>query len=149
MGGIAGALGLEPHTVAGPAWVTLAYVAVYYGFIGQLLRTKLRLMREYKERGVEFDRYFGQDRELLAADRVQLNMLEHMPVFLVLLWLHAFVVSGLEATILGGIYTATRALYPLALKRHMGRNTPTRILPITFTGYGILAVLAVRIAMQL
>ena len=149
MNGIAGALGLDLGTVAGPAWVTLAYVAVYYGFIGLLLRTKLRLARDYKERGVEFDRYFGQDRELLAADRVQLNMLEHMPVFLVLLWLHAFVVAGLETTILGGIYTATRALYPFLLGGRMGRNISIRVVPCTFVGYAILVVLAVRIAMQL
>ncbi|MFT6233578.1 MAG: hypothetical protein ACJAZO_004099, partial [Myxococcota bacterium] len=48
------------------------------------LRTKSRLVAGYQSRGEKFDRYFGQDREMLASDRTQLNMLEHMPVFLAL-----------------------------------------------------------------
>ena len=140
---------LEIDHVVGPACVTLAYVAVYYAFNLNVLRVKLRLAKKYKAEGQSFDRYFGQDRELLAADRVQLNMLEHMPVFLVLLWLHALVVGATEATILGAIYTATRFLYPVVLGGRLGRDIPARILVITFTGYSVLIRLAVRIAMYL
>ena len=149
MNSIASATSLDLATIAGPAWVTLAYVGIYYAFMTHLMQVKLRLHREYKARGETFDRYFGQDRELLAADRVQLYMLEHMPVFLVLLWLHALVVSGTEAAILGGIYTASRALYPVLLRGRLGRDVPTRILPITFTGYLILLIFGCRIAMSL
>ena len=140
---------MEPSHFAGPAWVTLAYVGVYYLFMVNLMRTKMRLHREYNARGDKLDRYFSQDRELLAADRTQLNMLEHMPVFLVLMWLHAFVVDPTEAAILGGIYTGSRALYPILLSRRLGRDIPLRVLAITFTGYGVLTVFAVRIAVDL
>jgi hypothetical protein len=139
----------DPALYAGPVWVTLAYLAIYYVFISNILRTKLGLAKKYWEEGKKFDRYFGQDRQMLAADRTQLNMLEHMPVFLVLLWLHAWVVGPLEATVLGGVYTGTRALYPLVLGGRLGRMVPSRIMVITFTGYGVLAALAVRIAMSL
>jgi uncharacterized membrane protein YecN with MAPEG domain len=133
----------------GPAWVTLFFVLVYYAFQINILRVKSRLARSYKDRGERFDRYFGQDREMLAADRVQLNMLEHMPVFLVLLWLHALFVSPSEATILGAIYTGSRAVYPFVLGKKLGRGVPLRIVAVTFTGYAIIAIFVVRIAMAL
>jgi uncharacterized membrane protein YecN with MAPEG domain len=134
---------------SGPIWVTLAYIALYYVFMTLGLRTKLRLIREYREQGKVFDRYFGKDREMLAADRTQLNMLEHMPIFLVLLWLHAVMVSSFEATILGSIYTGLRVFYPVVLRGRIGRNIPKRVLPLTFSGYIILAIFAVRIAMSI
>jgi len=142
-------MNLDAISMVGPIGVTLAYLALYYAFMANLLRVKLKLARAYRERGEKFDRYFAQDRQMLAADRIQLNMLEHMPPFLVLLWIHAFVVSSSEATILGGMYVATRIAYPLALRGRMGRDVPTRLLPITFTGYLILLVFAVRIILDL
>jgi hypothetical protein len=57
---------------------------VYDWFQIRALRTKSRLVAGYQSRGEKFDRYFGQDREMLASDRTQLNRLEHMPVFLAL-----------------------------------------------------------------
>jgi hypothetical protein len=54
---------------AGPLLVTVAYVCVYYAMIGNQLRVKTRLRRAYRARGETFDRYFGNDREMLAADR--------------------------------------------------------------------------------
>ncbi len=149
MNSIAGALDLKIEVFAGPVWVSLAYVAVYYGLMLNLMTVKLRLHREYRERGEVFDRYFGQDRELLAADRSQLNMLEHMPIFLLLMWMHAFFVSSFEATVLGAIYTASRAAYPLLLRGRMGNDIPKRLLLITFTGYIILTIFAVRLLMIL
>ncbi len=149
MDSIALALELDPSAFAGPAWVTLGYVALYYGTIVNVLRVKIRVNQVCREKGEAFDRYFGRDRELLAADRIQLNMLEHMPIFLVLLWLHAFAVSVHEATILGSIYLGTRLLYPFVLPGRIGRNTPNRILWVTFPGYFILAALAIRIAIAI
>lgn len=149
MDAIAQHLGLDTATFAGPAWVTLAYFSVYYAFITRGLIVKLRLSREYEARGEKFDRYFSQDREMLASDRIQLNMLEHMPVFLVLLWLQAAIVSSGEATVLGALYIATRVAYPFLVGNRMGRNIPLRLLFATFGGYIILVVMAARIVMNL
>lgn len=132
----------------GPIWVTLAYFGLYYAFILNILREKSRLKKEYAEKGKTFDRYFSHDRAMLAADRTQLNMLEQMPVFLALFWLHAFLVSPFEATVLGAVYTGTRAVYPFFLKGRIGRNIPFRILYVTFTGYIILLIFIVRIFMS-
>ncbi len=133
----------------GPAWVTLAYVGLYYLFMTNVLRTKVRVGQEYQQRGETFDRYNSRDREMLAADRIQLNMLEHMPAFLLLLWLHAVIVDIDEATIAGGIYVAFRAVYPVVLGKRLGRAVPKRLLFVTFGGYAVLAFLAARIAMKL
>jgi len=139
------ATNLDPKAFAGPIAVTFAYFALYYGFMNHILVVKLRLRKSYAKRGETFDRYFSQDRAMLAADRTQLNMLEHMPVFLVLFWLHAFLVSSSEATYLGVIYTASRAFYPVMLKGRMGNQIPMRILYVTVTNYIILLIMAVRI----
>ena len=142
-------LGLDTETFAGPVWVTLAYFGLYYAFMTHGLTVKLRLTRECASRGEKFDRYFSQDRTLLASDRTQLNMLEQMPVCLALLWLHAAIVSTSEATALGALYIATRAFYPFLLGARMGRNVPFRLLLSTFGGYLVLIALASRIAMNL
>lgn len=123
----------------GPIIVTLTYVGLYYVFQVHQLRVKTRLEREYLERGEKFDRYFGQDREMLAADRTQLNMLEHMPPLLVLLWLNAVFVGPRGATIGGALYIAARALYPLLLGRRLGRGIRAQVLIATGTGYAVLA----------
>jgi uncharacterized membrane protein YecN with MAPEG domain len=133
----------------GPAWVTLACVGLYYLFMVHVLRTKVRVAREYEQRGEAFDRYHSGDREMLAADRIQLNMLEHMPAFLILLWLHALIVDIDEATIVGGIYVAFRAVYPVVLGKRLGRRVPKRLLFVTFGGYAVLVFLAIRIGMKL
>lgn len=123
---------------AGPILVTIAYVALYYAFQIHQLRVKTRLSREHEARGEKFDRYFGQDREMLAADRIQLNTLEHMPPFLVLLWLNAVFVGPLSATVAGGLYVAARAGYPLVLGRRLGRGIRAQVLLSTGVGYGVL-----------
>ncbi|PRQ04172.1 MAPEG family protein [Enhygromyxa salina] len=122
----------------GPIVVTLAYLGLYYGFQVHQLRVKVRLQREYLERGEKFDRYFGQDREMLAADRTQLNMLEHMPPLLVLLWLNAVFIGPRGATIGGAIYVAARALYPLMLGSRLGRSIRAQVLIATGLGYAVL-----------
>ncbi|MEQ9499724.1 MAG: MAPEG family protein [Deltaproteobacteria bacterium] len=128
------------QTFAGPILVTLAYLLLYYVFQLHIMRVKGRLVSEYKARGEKFDRYFGQDRHMLAADRIQLNMLEHMPPFLVLLWLAAVFVEPVFATVVGGVYVAARALYPFLMGARLGRGIQARILIATVTGY--LALLA-------
>lgn len=123
---------------AGPILVTVAYVFLYYIFMVHVLRVKLRLTREYAARGEKFDRYASGDREMLAADRTQLNMLEHMPPFLILLWLQAVFVGAFTATVAGGLYVASRAAYPLVLGARLGRRLPLRVLWVTVTGYAVL-----------
>ena len=123
----------------GPIAVTLAYVLLYYLFQVNLVRVKAKLEREYAARGEKFDRYFGQDRNMLAADRVQLNMLEHMPPFLVLLWLNAVFVSPAVATWGGAVYVLARAAYPLAMGSRVGRGPRAVILATTVPGYLVLA----------
>ena len=122
-------------TFAGPVVVTLAYLLLYYGFVVHVGVMKARRARVYKEKGEPFDRYFTPDREMLAADRMQLNTLEQMPPFLVLLWLNAVFVSPMSATIAGGIYVLARALYPLALGKRLGRGVRAMVLASTVPGY--------------
>jgi hypothetical protein len=126
----------------GPVAVTLAYLTLYYAFQVQVLRTRFRLAQAYAVRGEKFDRYFSQDREMLAADRVQLNTLEHMGPFLALLWLHAVFVSPFSATVAGTVYTVARAGYPMAMGTRLGRAVPFRIFVSTVPGYVGLAWLA-------
>ena len=129
-----------PHQT-GPVLITVVYVALYYAFQirGSLIRRTLA--RQYRERGETFDRYFGQDRTMLAADRVQLNMLEHMPPFLALLWLNAVFVGPGSATLAGGIYVLTRSAYPLLVGERMGKDIKDRILLVTAPGYLVLIYL--------
>ena len=124
-------------------WVTLAYVGVYYALMLNGLRVKLKLAKECKASGKPFLRYSNEYPELLASDRHQLNMLEHMPPFLVLLWLQAFVVSVSSATILGWAYVLIRITYPLFVGNRLRSSIKPRVFINTFTGYGILTVFAV------
>lgn len=133
------------HAIAiptGPVLVTVAYFAVYYALHSHILRTKRRLRRECLARGEEFDRYFSRDRRLLAADRCMLNMLEHMPPFVCLFWLHVVFVSPLGATVAGSLYVAARAAYPFLLGPSVGTQLPGRLLVATYGGYGVLLYLA-------
>lgn len=129
---------LELPTQTGPLLVTLAYLLVYYAIVVNVGRTKIRLAREYAKRGEKFDRYFGQDREMLAADRFQLNQLEHMPPFLILLWLVAVFVSPMFASVGGCIYVLTRALYPFMMGSRLGRGVKGSILVATLPSYLVL-----------
>ena len=130
---------------AGPILVTVAYVLLYYVFQIHIVFVKNRLKAEYAERGEKFDRYFGQDRHMLAADRVQLNTLEHMPPFLVLLWLNAIFVGPLGATIAGGAYVLGRALYPVMMGGRLGRGVRGSILFSTAIGYAVLAYYSIAL----
>ena len=129
---------LSLPTQLGPLLVTLVYLALYYAFQINILAVKTRLQREYKARDEKFDRYFGQDRHLLAADRYQLNMLEHMPPFLALLWLNAVFVGTQGATVAGGLYVAARLAYPLLMGRRLGRGIQNKLMLSTGLGYAVL-----------
>ena len=122
----------------GPICVTLAYFGLWYGLLLGLQRgTKYRLKAEYAERGETFDRYFGQDRRMLAVDRAVGNTQEQMVPFVVGLWLHAVFVSPTVATALGGAYVALRALYPMLLGRRLAGTQSKRVFAVTGPAYGI------------
>lgn len=123
-------------------WVTLVYVGVYYAFLVNVLRVKVRIVQACKSQGIRFDRYSSVDPQLRAADRVQLNTLEHMPTFLTLLWLHAAVIDPSQAADFGWIYVALRILYPFFLGAELGENIRRRVLLNTFSGYLILVTMA-------
>lgn len=132
---------LDISLQTGPLLVTIAYLGLYYAFQIQIARVKARLHREYAARGEKFDRYYSQDRFMLAADRVQLNMLEHMPPFLALLWLNALFIGPRGATIAGAVYVAARAAYPLVMGGRLGRDIKRSIFVVTGTGYAVIAYL--------
>ncbi len=134
---------LDAPAFAGPLAVTMAYIGVYYAFQIYLLAVKRRLERAYAARGEKFDRYFGHDREMLAADRYQLNMLEHMGPFLALMWLVAVFVGPSPAAGWGAAYVATRVAYPFALGRRVGRGIRAATLLATFPSYVVLVAYVV------
>ena len=140
---------LDAAYQAGPITVTLIYVGLYYAFQIHGMRVKTRLTAEYRARGEKFDRYFGQDREMLAADRIQLNTLEHMPPFLVLLWLNAVFVGPGGATVAGAIYVAARAFYPIVLGRRLGRGIRAQVLLSTVVGYLVLAWFSLALILEI
>lgn len=142
---VADHLAVSPRAFAGPLLVTVAYVVTYYLMIVNQLVVKTRLRRAYAARGETFDRYFGADREMLAADRYAGNMLEHMPPFLVLLWLNAVFVGPRGASLAGAAYVLSRLLYPLIMGRRLGKGVPNRILFATLVGYAVLTFLAGRL----
>lgn len=126
---------MDPSDYAGPLAVTLAYIGLYYAFVIWVGVVKARRAKAWRERGEKFDRYYSEDREMLAADRLQLNTLEQMPPFLVLLWLEAVFGSTTLATIAGSVYVAARALYPVVMGSRMGRGVKASILASTVPGY--------------
>lgn len=120
---------------AGPIAVTVAYLVLYYAFVIRVAIVKAARERALALQGEKFDRYFGQDREMLAADRLQLNTLEQMPPFLVLLWMNAVFVGPGSATAAGVVYVVARAAYPFMLGARVGRGIRARVLAATLPGY--------------
>ena len=123
-------------------WVTLAYIGVYYAIITNGLFVKMKLVRQCKADGKRFLRYSNEYPELLAADRHQLNTLEQMPPFLVLLWLQAFVISVKSAMVLGWIYVVLRATYPFFVGRRLRSGIKPRVFINTWAGYTVLTIFA-------
>lgn len=136
---------MSPRPFAGPLLVTVVYVVVYYLMVANQLRVRTRLRRAYHARGETFDRYFNTDRDMLAADRYVGNMLEHMPAFLVLLWLNAIFVGPRGASVGGAAYVLSRVAYPFVMGRRLGKGVPTRIMFATVIGYAVICYFLVRL----
>jgi hypothetical protein len=122
----------------GPLAVTFVYFILWYGFLlGLQTRTKYRLKARYDEEGRVFDRYFGQDEEMLAVDRVVANTHEQQVPFIVSLWLFAIFSSPLYATWLGATYVGLRALYPVLIGKRVSKVQSRRVAFVTFPSYAI------------
>lgn len=129
----------------GPVVVTALYFGLWYYLLLSLQRgTKYALQAEYAARGEVFDRYFGQDPRMLAADRAVANTHEQMVPFLLSMWLHAVFVSASHATALGVAYVVLRALYPTLLGRSVSKTQSKRVFFVTGPSYGIVFYLLGR-----
>lgn len=124
---------------SGPVVVTVLYLFFWYYLLLVVQRgTKYRLKEEYESNNEEFDRYFGQDEEMLAADRAVINTLEQMVPFLVALWLHSIFVSSFIATLCGGAYLGLRIIYPLLLGKKISKIQSKRVYVVTLPCYGLI-----------
>lgn len=127
---------MPAHLYAGPILVTAAYFGLWYYLLLVLQRgTKYALIAEYKARGEEFDRYFGQDGRMLAVDRAVANTHEQMVPFLVSMWMHALFVSPQRAALLGGAYVVCRAIYPSLLGKSLSKTQSRRVFIATGPSY--------------
>jgi hypothetical protein len=132
------ALAIEGVSFRGPILVTAAYLLLWYFLlVGIQRRTKYRLQKDYASRGEIFDRYFGQDEQMLAADRAVINTQEQMVPFLSALWLHSVFVSSYYASLFGLLYVALRAFYPLLLGKRLSKINPKRVYFVTVPCYVI------------
>lgn len=133
-------------SLQGPLVVTTVYFGLWYYLLLRLQRgTKYRLIAEYAARGEVFDRYFGQDGQMLAADRAVINTHEQMLPFLTALWLHAVFVSPTTATVLGALYIVFRAIYPALLGKSVERTQPRRVFIATGPAYLIVFYLLLSV----
>lgn len=135
-------MSLEPTSFAGPVVVSTAYLLLWYWLLFVLQRgTKYRLQSQYAAAGKIFDRYFGQDEEMLAADRAVANTQEQMVPFLLSLWMCAVFASPRLATLLGAAYVVLRGVYPLLLGRRLSKIQTKRVYFVTFPSYVVVLTL--------
>ncbi|TNE85058.1 MAG: MAPEG family protein [Deltaproteobacteria bacterium] len=132
-----------------PIVVTALYFGLWYGLLLGLQRgTKYKLIAEYAARGETFDRYFGQDGRMLAADRAVANTHEQMGPFLVAMWLHAVFVSPTQAAGLGLAYVLLRSAYPLLLGSNLSKTQSKRVFAVTGPCYAIVFYLLARVVVE-
>jgi len=130
---------MDVNLYVGPLLVTTAYFVLWYFLLFVLQRgAKYRLKKEYEAEGKVFDRYFGQDEEMLAVDRAVINTQEQMVPFLVSLWLHATFVSITTTSWLGGVYVILRAVYPFLLGKKVSKVQSKRVYIVTLPCYGLI-----------
>ena len=120
-----------------PIAATVAWVALFYRFIGRQLRTKYAVNAELSAKGKSFDRYSTGDGRMRAADRTVGNLLEQAPAFLCSLWLHAIFVN--PESQLGLVYVGLRLMYPVLLGSTVGGLQSKRVAFVTFPCYCIVA----------
>lgn len=127
---------MDATSYSGPILVTTAYFGLwYYLLLGLQRGTKYALRDEYAARGEVFDRYFGQDERMLAADRAVINTQEQMVPFLTSMWMHTVFVSVQTATVLGSAYVVLRAIYPFLLGKSLSKTQSKRVFAATGPAY--------------
>lgn len=137
-------------TLKGPIIVTVVYFIMWYYFLFFLqFKTKYRLLAKYKKAGKKFDRYFGQDEEMLAVDRVVINTQEQMVPFIMALWMCTIFVSSNIATWCGGLYVVLRFFYPILLGKKVYRKQSMRVAYVTIPCYFIIFFMFGRVIWSL
>jgi hypothetical protein len=130
---------LDSNPFVGPVLVTVAYLIFWYYLLAGLQRkTKYRLKKEYEDQGKVFDRYFGQDEQMLAVDRAVINTQEQMVPFIAALWMFSAFVSPSIATLLGTVYIVLRFFYPLLIGKRLSKIQPKRVYFVTLPCYLII-----------
>tara|TARA_R110001592_G_scaffold135108_4_gene351074 strand:- start:25720 stop:26160 length:441 start_codon:yes stop_codon:yes gene_type:complete len=129
----------DPSVYSGPVFVTCLYFAFwYYLLLIKQRGLKDKLRKSYEAKGEVFDRYFGQNEEMLAVDRVVINTQEQMMPFIVSLWLFSVLVSVYYATIFGVLYLALRAIYPMLLGKKVSKVNTKKVCFVTIPCYMII-----------
>ena len=133
------ALAFDPATFSGPIIITCLYFAYwYYLLLIKQRGLKDRLRKSYQAKGEVFDRYFGQNEEMLAVDRVVINTQEQMLPFIVSLWLFSALVSVDYSTVFGALYIALRVGYPMLLGKKLSKVNSKRVCFVTIPCYLII-----------
>eukprot|EP00052_Salpingoeca_macrocollata_P008804 m.69511 g.69511 ORF g.69511 m.69511 type:complete len:188 (+) comp16781_c0_seq3:133-696(+) len=98
--------------------VTLTYFLLYTCFLLAQSATSHLLKAEMKKKNQKFVRYYSTEPAMLGMDRAVGNMMEQMPLFLVLFWLCVVFAPAQGSTVIlaGYVYIAFRALYPIIWK---------------------------------
>mmetsp|Transcript_13497 Transcript_13497/g.19905 ORF Transcript_13497/g.19905 Transcript_13497/m.19905 type:complete len:143 (-) Transcript_13497:25-453(-) len=136
---------MVPSQTTQAAQITVAYSGLYtLTLVNQCIQKKL-LHRKHKQQGKVFERYGSLD--MRPHDRLSMNYLEWMPVFMGPLWSLA-ATDTLDATSvnIAWTYVALRLLY-FALIFRFGVNISGHNVPLwvsTFPGYGCLTYLLVK-----
>lgn len=129
----------DPSVFSGPIIVTCLYFAYwYYLLLIKQRGLKDRLRKSYQAKGEVFDRYFGQNEEMLAVDRVVINTQEQMVPFIVSLWLFSAFVSTSYATIFGSVYIVLRLGYPALLGQKVSKVNSKKVCFVTIPCYVII-----------
>jgi hypothetical protein len=138
---------VDLSALTGPVLVTVGYVLFWYYLLFIVQRgTKYRLQARYAKEGKTFDRYFGQDEEMLAADRAVGNTHEQMGPFLLSLWLCAIFGSAIVATWAGAGYIGLRIVYPTLLGSRLSKIQSKRVYLVTLPSYTlVLGMLGVTV----
>eukprot|EP00928_Gymnodinium_smaydae_P049273 TRINITY_DN33060_c0_g1_i1.p1 TRINITY_DN33060_c0_g1~~TRINITY_DN33060_c0_g1_i1.p1 ORF type:complete len:195 (-),score=41.91 TRINITY_DN33060_c0_g1_i1:367-951(-) len=92
---------------------TLAFFAMWYGFLTQQMMMRGVAAERAREKGIELTRFDYRFAEWEMADRTFLNMQEQSAPFLLLMWLYAVFCNARVAGVLGFVYVGFRFVYPI------------------------------------
>ncbi|HEX2531306.1 MAG TPA: MAPEG family protein [Burkholderiaceae bacterium] len=104
------------------AWATLAALAVYFWTVvnAARARVKYKVTAPSMEGPLQFQ----------SAQRVQVNTVEQLVLFLPALWLCAYLLGDRWAALGGAVWVVGRVLYARAYYQNPGRRAPGFILTL-------------------